>query len=109
GGIIVNNAVLLLERIEEEVAAGQSRHEAVLSGAVKRLRPILMTKLTCIVGLIPLMMFAGPLWTGMAITLIGGLALGTLVTLGLIPVLYDLLFAGTVGLRVAAIREATRR
>jgi Cu/Ag efflux pump CusA len=45
----------------------------------------------------------------MAITLIGGLALGTLVTLGLIPVLYDLLFAGTVGLRVAAIREATRR
>ena len=58
-------------------------------------RPIVMTKLTCIVGLIPLMLFAGPLWTGMAITMIGGLALGTLVTLGLIPSLYDLLFAST--------------
>ena len=99
-GIIVNNAVLLLERIEVGVAEGQSRHDAVLTAAVERLRPILMTKLTCIVGLIPLMMFAGPLWTGMAITLIGGLALGTLVTLGLIPVLYDLLFAGAIGERI---------
>lgn len=91
-GIIVNNAVLLLERIEAERAAGLGRREAVVAAAVKRLRPIVMTKLTCIVGLIPLMLFAGPLWTGMAITMIGGLALGTLVTLGLIPALYDLLF-----------------
>ncbi|MCW0423783.1 efflux RND transporter permease subunit [Xanthomonas sacchari] len=96
-GIIVNNAVLLLERIEAELADGLSRHEAVIAAAVKRLRPIVMTKLTCIVGLIPLMLFAGPLWTGMAITMIGGLALGTLVTLGVIPVLYDLLFARRAG------------
>jgi len=93
-GIIVNNAVLLLERIDVELAAGLPRSEAVVAAAVKRLRPIVMTKLTCIVGLVPLMLFAGPLWTGMAITMIGGLALGTLVTLGLIPVLYDLLFGG---------------
>lgn len=92
-GIIVNNAVLLLERIEAELAAGLPRREAVVSAAVKRLRPIVMTKLTCIVGLVPLMLFAGPLWTGMAITMIGGLALGTLVTLGLIPILYDALFS----------------
>ncbi|MGD6678977.1 efflux RND transporter permease subunit [Xanthomonas citri pv. citri] len=91
-GIIVNNAVLLLERIEAELSEGLPRREAVISAAVKRLRPIVMTKLTCIVGLIPLMLFAGPLWTGMAITMIGGLALGTLVTLGLIPILYDVLF-----------------
>ncbi|MCC4595950.1 efflux RND transporter permease subunit [Xanthomonas campestris pv. phormiicola] len=92
-GIIVNNAVLLLERIDAELADGLGRHEAVVAAAVKRLRPIVMTKLTCIVGLVPLMLFAGPLWTGMAITMIGGLALGTLVTLGVIPVLYDLLFS----------------
>ncbi|KAF1020610.1 MAG: Multidrug resistance protein MexB [Paracidovorax wautersii] len=92
-GIIVNNAVLLLERIEAELATGLPRRQAVISAAVMRLRPIVMTKLTCIVGLVPLMLFGGPLWTGMAITMIGGLALGTLVTLGLIPVLYDLLFA----------------
>ncbi|SCB04852.1 hypothetical membrane protein [Xanthomonas translucens pv. translucens DSM 18974] len=65
----------------------------MIAAALKRLRPIVMTKLTCIVGLIPLMLFAGPLWTGMAITMIGGLALGTLVTLGVIPMLYDLLFS----------------
>nr|WP_308936762.1 efflux RND transporter permease subunit [Duganella sp. SG902] len=92
-GIIVNNAVLLLERIEIELATASSQRDAVISAAVLRLRPIVMTKLTCIVGLIPLMLFAGPLWTSMAITMIGGLAVGTLVTLGLIPVLYDLLFS----------------
>ncbi|QYY80502.1 MULTISPECIES: efflux RND transporter permease subunit [Pseudomonas] len=91
-GIIVNNAVLLLERIEAELAEGMLLREAVVSAAVKRLRPIIMTKLTCIIGLVPLMLFAGPLWKGMAITIMGGLALGTLVTLGLIPVLYWLLF-----------------
>ncbi|HJE71863.1 efflux RND transporter permease subunit, partial [Pseudomonas oryzihabitans] len=87
-GIIVNNAVLLLERIEAERQAGKPLIPALLDAAGERLRPIIMTKLTCILGLIPLMLFAGPLWTGMAISMIGGLALGTLVTLGLIPVLY---------------------
>ncbi|WP_024645556.1 efflux RND transporter permease subunit [Pseudomonas syringae] len=91
-GIIVNNAVLLLERIEAERGQGLPVREAVVNAAVKRLRPIVMTKLTCIIGLVPLMLFAGPLWEGMAITIMGGLALGTLVTLGLIPILYWLLF-----------------
>jgi multidrug efflux pump subunit AcrB len=92
-GIIVNNAVLLLERIEEEKAAGKAQREAVVAAAVARLRPIVMTKMTCIVGLIPLLLFAGTLWTGMAVTIIGGLMLGTLITLGLVPVLYELLFS----------------
>ncbi len=91
-GIIVNNAVLLLERIEAEREHGLAVRDAVVNAAIKRLRPIVMTKLTCIIGLVPLMLFAGPLWEGMAITIMGGLALGTLVTLGLIPILYALLF-----------------
>jgi len=93
-GIIVNNAVLLLERIEAELAAGRQRREAVVAAAVARLRPIVMTKLTCVAGLIPLLLFGGNLWTGMALTIMGGLALGTLITLGLVPVLYELLFGG---------------
>ncbi|KQQ44645.1 acriflavin resistance protein [Duganella sp. Leaf126] len=100
-GIIVNNAVLLLERIDAELATGSARREAVVAAAITRLRPILMTKLTCIVGLVPLMLFAGPLWTGMALTMIGGLALGTLVTLGLIPVAYELLFSLRTGRNTA--------
>ncbi len=76
-GIIVNNAVLLLERIEVEQAEGLPLPVAVVSAAVKRLRPIIMTKLTCIIGLVPLMLFAGPLLKSMAITIMGGLALGT--------------------------------
>ncbi len=93
-GIIVNNAVLLLERIEAELALGKPRREAVIAAAVARLRPIVMTKLTCVAGLIPLLLFGGTLWAGMAITIIGGLLLGTLITLGLVPVLYELLFGG---------------
>ncbi|MFK0033707.1 efflux RND transporter permease subunit [Pseudomonas monteilii] len=92
-GIIVNNAVLLLERIEVERQEGHSIREATANAAVKRLRPIVMTKLTCITGLVPLLLFGGSLWEGMAITMIGGLALGTLITLGLIPVLYELFFS----------------
>ncbi len=91
-GIIVNNAVLLLERIDQGLAEGLPRHEALVGAAIQRLRPIVMTKVTCISGLVPLMLFSGPLWTGMAIAMIGGLALGTLVTLGLIPLLYEVLF-----------------
>jgi len=102
-GIIVNNAVLLLERIEAELAAGSATRAAVIAAAVQRLRPIVMTKLTCIAGLVPLMLFAGPLWSGMAITIIGGLSLGTLVTLGLVPVLYELLFDGPLARKRAAL------
>jgi hypothetical protein len=72
-GIIVNNAGLLLERIEAELRAGRGTREAVVSSAVQRMRPIVMTKLTCVAGLVPLLLFGGPLWSGMAVTIIGGL------------------------------------
>jgi len=88
--------VLLLERIEVELSEGKPMRAAVVAAAVARLRPIVMTKLTCIAGLVPLLLFAGTLWTGMAVAIMGGLLLGTLITLGLVPVLYELLFSGRV-------------
>jgi multidrug efflux pump subunit AcrB len=91
-GIIVNNAVLLLERVQEERDVGRELQDAVATAAAVRLRPIVMTKLTCITGLIPLFLFGGALWRPMAAAMIGGLALGTLITLVLIPALYALLF-----------------
>lgn len=92
-GIIVSNAVLLLERIEAEIDEGKPQREAIVMASLKRLRPILMTKLTCVTGLVPLMLFGGPLWQGLSATIIGGLSLGTLVTLGMVPVLYSVLFS----------------
>jgi multidrug efflux pump subunit AcrB len=91
-GIIVNNAILLLDRIWEEIQDGKQPYDAVIYAALKRLRPIVMTKLTCILGLVPLMIFGGDLWYGMTVVIMGGLALGTLLTLGVIPVLYTVFF-----------------
>ncbi|QPF75409.1 efflux RND transporter permease subunit [Roseateles sp. DAIF2] len=87
-GIIVNNAVLLLDAIDEARAAGLAAVDAIEDAAAKRLRPIVMTKMVCILGLLPLYLFGGVVWTSLAVVMMGGLALGTLITLGLIPALY---------------------
>jgi multidrug efflux pump subunit AcrB len=62
--------------------------QAIEDAAAKRLRPIVMTKMVCILGLLPLWLFGGAVWTSLAVVMMGGLALGTLITLGLIPALY---------------------
>jgi multidrug efflux pump subunit AcrB len=92
GGIIVSNAVLLLEQIEEHTSAGKPPREALVMACLQRLRPIFMTKLTCILGLLPLYLFGGALWENLALTVSGGLAMGTLITLGLVPALYHWFF-----------------
>lgn len=91
-GIIVNNAILLLGRIAEDREAGMPLAAAIAHAGEMRLRPIVMTKLVCIAGLIPLFLFGGDLWRPMAAAMMGGLALGTLITLVLIPALYALAF-----------------
>ncbi|MFG6456012.1 efflux RND transporter permease subunit [Roseateles sp. BYS96W] len=87
-GIIVNNAVLLLDAIDEARASGMPGPDAIEDAAAKRLRPIVMTKMVCILGLVPLYLYGGAVWTSLAVVMMGGLALGTLITLGLIPALY---------------------
>ncbi|WP_047250385.1 efflux RND transporter permease subunit [Chromobacterium subtsugae] len=87
-GIIVNNAVLLLDAIDEALREGLPALQAIEDAAAKRLRPIVMTKMVCILGLLPLLLFGGVVWTSLAVVMMGGLALGTLITLGLIPALY---------------------
>lgn len=87
-GIIVNNAVLLLDAIKEAYACGVPPAAAIEDAAAKRLRPIVMTSMVCILGLLPLYLFGGAMWNSLAVVMMGGLALGTLITLGLIPALY---------------------
>ncbi len=91
-GIIVNNAVLLLDAIEEGRRAGLPAALAIEEAGAQRLRPIVMTKAVCILGLLPLCLFGGAVWTSLAVVMMGGLALGTLITLGLIPALYAALY-----------------
>ena len=91
-GIIVNNAIVLIDRIDEERRGGLLVNDALLAAATARLRPIVMTSLTTIVGLIPLCLFGGELWFGMTVVMMFGLGIGTVLTLGVVPMLYALMF-----------------
>ena len=91
-GIVINNAIVLIDRVDLEIAAGARPYDAIVSACVRRLRPIVMTTLTTIVGLLPLMLFGGEVWFGMGVVIAAGLGGGTLLTLGVVPVLYALLF-----------------
>lgn len=93
-GIVVNNAIVLIDRVNQLRESGMSKYEALLEGATQRLRPILMTTLTTILGLLPMAIGLGEaaeIRTPMAITVIGGLLVSTFLTLVVIPVVYDLI------------------
>jgi len=92
-GIVINNAIVLIDRIKIEIDEnGLDPAHAVLEAAQKRLRPILLTTATTIGGLLPLWISGGVMYEPMAIALIFGLAFATLLTLGVVPVLYSLFF-----------------
>ena len=93
-GIVVNNAIVLVDLINQLRAQGKSQFDAILEGGVARLRPILMTSLTTALGLLPMAMGFGEgseVRTPMAITVIGGLVVSTMLTLLVIPVVYSLM------------------
>lgn len=92
-GIVVNNAIVLVDRINQLRAAGIEKTQAILDAASSRLRPILMTTLTTVLGLLPMVLGAGDgaeIRAPMAITVIFGLLFATVLTLFLIPALYQL-------------------
>lgn len=91
-GILINNGIVLIDRIEIEEKAGRDPLDAVVTACLARLRPILMATLTTVLGLIPLILFGGALFFGMASVIAFGLVVATLFTLGFVPALYTLLF-----------------
>ena len=91
-GIVINNAIVLLERIGLELAAGESHLDAILNAAGQRARPIILTTATTVLGLLPLYLGGGEMWEPMALAIMGGLLVSTVLTLGVIPVLYAALY-----------------
>lgn len=93
-GIVVNNSIVLIDRINQLRAQGKEKHEAIIEAGHLRLRPILMTTLTTVLGLLPLALGFGEgseVRAPMAITVIGGLIVSTLLTLLVIPAMYSVL------------------
>jgi HAE1 family hydrophobic/amphiphilic exporter-1 len=93
-GIVVKNAIVLIDKVNQLREEGVPKHEAIQQGAHSRLRPIIMTTLTTLFGFLPLAIGGGDgaeVRAPMAITVIGGLLVSTLLTLLVIPVVYDLL------------------
>ncbi|MGP1353220.1 MAG: efflux RND transporter permease subunit [Parasphingopyxis sp.] len=94
-GIIINNAIVLIDRIDiEREEEGADKSEAIITASVRRFRPIIMTTVTTILGLLPLIVQQDVLFYGMANVIAYGLAVGTLLTLGVVPALYRLFFGG---------------
>ncbi len=92
-GIVVNNAIILIERIEYEIDVNNLRpQDAIVEAAQRRMRPIMLTTMTTIVGLFPLWFSGGPLWEPMAISIIFGLGFATLLTLIVVPIFYSFMF-----------------
>ena len=93
-GVIVNNGIVLVDYINQLRLSGMERREAIVEAGVTRLRPILMTSLTTILGLV-VMAFGGDAGTALmqpvALVCIGGLLYATLMTLLVVPCMYDLL------------------
>jgi HAE1 family hydrophobic/amphiphilic exporter-1 len=90
-GIVVNNAIVLIDFINQLREKGMEKLEAIAEAGRSRLRPIMMTTLTTVLGLIPLALGIGEgaeVRAPMAITVIGGLTVSTLLTLVVIPVMY---------------------
>ena len=99
GGIVVNNAILLVDHINRVRQRGEySLHDAILQGTIERVRPILMTTATTVLGLLPLVLFSetadANIWNALGYALIGGLLSSTLFVLTTTPSLYYLFERG---------------
>ncbi len=93
-GIVVNNAIVLVDYINILRSRGLPMAEAVVTGGANRLRPVLMTTITTVFGMLPLAFSSGQgseTWRPIGISMLGGLSLSTLVTLVLVPVMYAIM------------------
>jgi multidrug efflux pump subunit AcrB len=89
-GMIMRNTVILVDQIDHDIAEGHTPHQAIIDATVRRARPVVLTALAAILGMIPLA--RSIFWGPMAITIMGGLLVATVLTLLVVPALYALWF-----------------
>jgi multidrug efflux pump subunit AcrB len=89
-GMLIKNAVVLLDQIKLEIKSGKPALRAVIDSSVGRMRPVVMASVTTILGMVPLL--TDPMFSSMAVTIMFGLAFATVLTLIMVPVLYTLFF-----------------
>jgi multidrug efflux pump subunit AcrB len=89
-GLLIKNAIVLIEEIDQQIAEGKEPHAAILDAAVSRLRPVVLAAATTILGLIPLLQDV--FFVNMSITIMAGLGFATVLTLVFVPTLYAILF-----------------
>ncbi len=89
-GMMIKNAIVLIDEINARLAAGGKPYDVVLDSAVSRLRPVLLAAGTTVLGVIPLLQDV--FWVSMSVTIMFGLTVGTVITMVLLPALYSLLY-----------------
>lgn len=89
-GMMIKNGIVLMDEINLEINSGMNPYDALINSSKSRLRPVMMASLTTILGMIPLVPDA--MFGSLSVTIMGGLFMGTLITLIFIPVLYSLFF-----------------
>ncbi|PWE55968.1 multidrug transporter AcrB [Metarhizobium album] len=89
-GIIMRNSIILVDQIDQDIAAGMERSEAIIGAAVRRFRPIMLTALTAVLALIPIS--RGVFWGPLAYAMMGGILVATVLTILVLPAAYALFF-----------------
>ncbi|SIT58416.1 Acriflavin resistance protein [Mesorhizobium prunaredense] len=89
-GIIMRNSIILVDQIDQDIAAGMERSEAIIGSAVRRFRPIMLTALTAVLALIPIS--RGVFWGPLAYAMMGGILIATVLTILVLPAGYALFF-----------------
>jgi multidrug efflux pump subunit AcrB len=97
-GMMVKNAVVLLDEVNANLAAGRTPYDSVIEAASSRLRPVILAAATTVLGVAPLL--PDVFWVGLAVTIMAGLTIGTGFTMVVVPVLYATFY------RISALRRA---
>ncbi len=89
-GMMIKNAIVLLDEVNLQLEAGKSPYSAVVNSALSRLRPVVLAAATTVLGVIPLLQDV--FWVGLAVTIMAGLSFGTILTMVIVPVFYCTLY-----------------